>query len=123
MAHQSTTSPRLSGEPLQRGHGGWPQASARRARNLTRRFKWRYVFLALVCAWACYHYTHVQRPQLQALRTQEQQLEQRLRAATREQAKLRQQVEEFQNDQFIARYASEHYNLIGPGEVSFSVEH
>ncbi|MCL6548715.1 MAG: hypothetical protein K6T30_07375 [Alicyclobacillus sp.] len=85
--------------------------------------KLRYIALAVVCGWAFYYYDQVQRPQLAHLLSQQQRLEAELHSATVQQAELRQKVQEFQNDDFIARYASQRFNLILPGQVSFNIQH
>jgi cell division protein FtsB len=51
------------------------------------------------------------------------QLQQSLNAAAKQHAELVKQSNQLQDDSYIARYASEHYNLILPGQVAFDVKH
>ncbi|MCL6444792.1 MAG: septum formation initiator family protein [Alicyclobacillus sp.] len=88
-------------------------------RTRTPRLRLRYVALAAVCGWAVYYYAHVQRTQLVQLQQKEASLRAQLKAATATQVALKRKVAEFQNDTFIARYASEQFHLIQPGQVSF----
>lgn len=88
-----------------------------------RKIRLRYVALILVCGWALYYYWHVQYPQLRMLQQKQAQLQQTLDAANRQHAELVEQSKQLQNDQYIAKYASEHYNLILPGQVAFNVSH
>ncbi|WP_051663166.1 FtsB family cell division protein [Alicyclobacillus macrosporangiidus] len=87
-----------------------------------RRFKLRYLMLATVCVWAAYHYWHVQRPQLTQLSAKQAQLEQQLAALQKQHDSLAQEAQQLQDDRYIARYASDHYNLVLPGQVPFDVQ-
>jgi len=85
--------------------------------------KGRYLAVLLVGGWALYYHFHLQSPQLQALQSKAASLQGQLAEAEKEHARLVKQAQEFQNDDFIARYASERYNLILPGQVAFDVKH
>jgi cell division protein FtsB len=92
----------------------------------SRRVKWlklRYIAVLLVWGWAGYYYWHTQYPQLHALSAKQAELEQKLQAASKQHAELLKQSQQLQDDAYIARYASEHYNLILPGQVAFNVKH
>ncbi|MCL6517376.1 septum formation initiator family protein [Alicyclobacillus sp.] len=86
------------------------------------RFKLRYLLLAAVCTWAGYHYWHVQRPQLEQLSSKQAKLESQLAALQKQHDQLVQQAQQLQDDRYIARYASDHYNLVLPGQVPFDIQ-
>src|SRR5579875_3394926 len=86
-------------------------------------FKLRYVILALICGWALYEYRYVQAPQLTTLRTQHEQLQSQLSSLQQQQSALKSQIQELQSNAFIEKYATEHYNLILPGQVPFDLGH
>lgn len=92
----------------------------------SRRPKWlklRYITVLCVCVWAVYFYWHTQYPQLQQLSAKQANLQQELSAANKQQTDLIQKSKQLQDDHYIARYASEHYNLILPGQVAFDMKH
>lgn len=93
--------------------------------SITKRssFKLRYVIVLLVCGWAAYHYWSVQHAQLVRLQGQMSTLQTNLNQAKLRQTALTKQVAEFQNTSFIARYASQQFNLIEPKQVSFELTH
>lgn len=86
-------------------------------------FRLRYVAVLAVVIWGAYQYFHVQRVEYQALRSKEEALQAQLQAMQEQQTDLEQQAQELQNDDYIARYASQHFNLVMPGQVSFVVHH
>lgn len=89
-----------------------------------RRFpKLRYVAVFIVCGWALYHYWHVQHPQLAQLQRQQQQLQTEVATMQQRHVALQREITEFHDNSFIARYASQHFGLYLPGQVSFTVRH
>jgi cell division protein FtsB len=85
--------------------------------------KLRYIGLALVVLWAAYEFWYVQAPELTLLNQQHAELQSQLTALQHQQHALNGQVLELQSDQYIAKYATSHYNLIVPGQVSFDLGH
>jgi cell division protein FtsB len=103
-------------------HSSKPNAASARS----RRFKWlklRYIAVLVVWIWAAYYYWHTQYPQLQALSAKQAELEKQLAAASKQHADLLKQSQQLQDDAYIARYASDHFNLVLPGQVAFNVKH
>lgn len=94
------------------------QSSAHRLRWM----KLRYVAVIAVCGWALYHYWHTQQPQLAALMAKQNQLQSQLNAMEKSKVELTAQSQQLQDKDYIARYASEHDNLILPGQVAFDVK-
>jgi cell division protein FtsB len=87
------------------------------------KFRLRYVAVLIVVIWGAYQYFHVQRAEYQALKSREAALQAQLQAMQEKQKDLEQQAQELQSDDYIARYASQHFNLVMPGQVSFVVHH
>lgn len=83
--------------------------------------KLRYVAVGVVLVWGCYHYLHVQHAQYVALQRQAQQLTAKLQSEQSKSQELAREVKEFNDNDFIARYASQHLDLIEPGQVPFVV--
>ncbi len=81
----------------------------------------RYLLLLASLAFAAYDYLHIQLPQLTQLSSQSRQLERQVAALKQQQAELQARIRQLQDDAFIARYASEHFNLVLPGQVAFTV--
>jgi cell division protein FtsB len=73
--------------------------------------------------WGAYQYFHVQRAEYQALENREAELRAQLQAMQQKQKDLEEQAQELQSDSYIARYASQNFNLVMPGQVSFVVHH
>jgi cell division protein FtsB len=88
----------------------------------SRWLKLRYLAVFAVCGWALYHYWHVQQPQLATLNAKQNTLTQQMAAMEKQRDELTKQAQQLQNKDYIARYASQHYNLILPGQVSFDVK-
>jgi cell division protein FtsB len=86
-------------------------------------FKLRYLGLAFVVLWAAYEFWHVQAPELAHLNQQNAQLQNQLSTLQHQQTTLNKQVQELQSDTYIAKYATNHYNLILPGQVPFDLGH
>jgi cell division protein FtsB len=82
----------------------------------------RYIAVIVVCGWAFYHYLHVQQPQLAQLNAKQTQLQGQLSTLQKQRDQLTKESQQLQNNTFIARYASQHYNLILPGQVAFDVK-
>jgi cell division protein FtsB len=101
----------------------YPRGAKSSASRRPKWFKLRYIALLVVCGWATYYYWHVQYPQLKMLSAKQAQLQQSLDAATKQHAALVQQSTQLQDDSYIAQYASQHYNLILPGQIAFDVKH
>ncbi|RIV21765.1 hypothetical protein D2Q93_10420 [Alicyclobacillaceae bacterium I2511] len=87
-----------------------------------RRFRMRYFVFVLVLAWAGYDYIHIQLPQLGLLQTQEGQLQVQLNTLNQQHVNLSMQSKQLQSDAYVAKYASEQYNLVLPGQVAFTVQ-
>ncbi|CAM3963108.1 FtsB family cell division protein [Alicyclobacillus pomorum] len=104
-------------------HQSYPRGAKSPAPRRRKWFRLRYIALLAVCGWATYYYWHVQYPQLKMLSMKQAQLQQSLNAAAKQHAELVKQSNQLQDDSYIARYASEHYNLILPGQVAFDVKH
>ncbi len=86
------------------------------------RFRIRYLVLLLVLVWAGYDYLHVQLPQLRSLEAQEERLQVQLHTLDQQHANLSMQARQLQSDAYVAKYASERYNLVLPGQVAFTVQ-
>jgi hypothetical protein len=86
------------------------------------RVKLRYVAVLAVFVWAIYYYWHVQHRELVALSVKSSQLQAQLVAAQSEHAHLQSLADEFQNKVYIERYATQHFNLILPNQVAFTVQ-
>ncbi|MCL6637357.1 MAG: septum formation initiator family protein [Alicyclobacillus sp.] len=88
-----------------------------------RRIKLRYVLLVAVLVWAGYYEWRVEQPQLTQLQVKQQSLQSQLADLQKQHTELTRQAQQLQDDAYIARYASEHYNLSLPGQVTFEVKH
>jgi cell division protein FtsB len=92
----------------------------------SRRKPWlrlRYVLLVVVCGWAGIHYFTVQYPEWKALEVQNVQLNHQLSQLNQQQTELHQQVQQLNSKAYIEKYATEHFDLILPGQVSFNMAH
>lgn len=87
------------------------------------RVKIRYLAVLAVLVWAMYFYWHVQRTQLMALSDKENLLKAELAASQKQHSNLVNLSREFQDPAYIQRYAAEHFNLILPNQVAFTVQH
>lgn len=85
--------------------------------------KLRYVLTLGVLGWAGFYYWHTQYPELSRLQHQQQQLQSQVATMNQKHDELFRQVQEFQTNTYIARYASQHFNLVLPGQVPFNVQH
>jgi len=85
--------------------------------------KLRYLLVGGVLGWAAFYYWHTQYPQLSKLQDQQNHLELQVATMQKQHDELVRQIQEFQNDAYVARYASEHFNLVLPGQVPFDVQH
>lgn len=94
---------------------------ATESRTVNRWFRVRYLAVAVVLVWALFRFWHVEMPQLSQLSRQQQALQTKLSSLQTQQGHLKTQVKEYQNDAFIAKYASEHLHLVLPGQVPFTV--
>jgi len=81
------------------------------------------LLVGAVLGWAVFYYWHTQYPQLSKLQNQENQLQQQVVTMQKQHDELVRQIQEFQNNAYVARYASEHFNLVLPGQVPFDVGH
>lgn len=82
----------------------------------------RYLAVLAVSLWAMYFYWHVQHHQLALLSDKSNSLQAQLVTEQKQHQKLQNMVNEFQNSAYIERYAAEHFNLILPNQVSFTVQ-
>lgn len=92
-------------------------------RHQAPRLRLRYFAVLMVLVWAGYFYIHVQHRQLAELSAKEMSLQSQLAASQRAHAKLVSMARQFQDPTFIQRYAAEHFNLILPNQVAFTVKH
>lgn|GEM_PF-3046092 len=94
-------------------------------RQRARRFpiKLRYVAVIVLCSIAAYHYWAVQRVQLQQLDQQQSRLQTQISSLQQQNTALTKEQKQLNDDTYIARYASEHYHLILPGQVAFNLTH
>ncbi|MDP9729760.1 FtsB family cell division protein [Alicyclobacillus tolerans] len=81
----------------------------------------RYVALCVVFAYAVIHYETVQRPILQQLEVQHQQLNNQLSQLKTQNTYLKNRVQQLNNPSFIEKYATDHFGLIVPGQIPFTV--
>jgi cell division protein FtsB len=90
-----------------------------------RRFplKLRYIAVIALCTIAAYQYFSVQRGQLVQLHQKQTRLHTQLVSLHNQQAQLSKQQKQLNDKAYIARYASEHYHLILPGQVPFQLTH
>jgi cell division protein FtsB len=86
-----------------------------------RWLKLRYLAPVVIGGWAAYYYLHTLHPQLLALQQQHQALTQQLTTLRRQHDQLAQEARNLQSDAYVAKYASEHFNLVLPGQVPFVV--
>lgn len=84
-------------------------------------FKIRYLAVLVVLVWAGIRFWHVEMPQVTQLAQQKHQLESQLKNLQTQQSKLQVQVAEFKNNSFLAAYAGQHYQMVAPGQVMFTV--
>lgn len=87
------------------------------------RIKIRYIAVLVMMVWAIYFYWNVQHRQLVALTDKANALKVQLAASQKEHSRLVNMANEFQNPTYIQRYAAEHFNLILPNQVAFTVQH
>lgn len=102
----SPTNPRIADTPRLRGN---------------RWLRVRYIVVLVVLVWAGWRFWNVERPQLAELRHQQHSLQSQLTSLQGKNAKLKRQVEEFQNPQFLAQYAGAHYGEVKPGQQLFDI--
>lgn len=82
----------------------------------------RYVALIAVFGWASMYFLHEERPQLTQLQAQNQRLKTELgQMKTRQQA-LQKQKQQLSDPSYIEKYATEHQNLVMPGQVPFDLQ-
>lgn len=90
---------------------------------MTRRGpKVRYFAVLAVLVWATYYYWHVQHQQLMMLTAKAHALQTQLATATKQHTTLVDESKEFQNKVYLERYATEHFNLILPNQVTFTLQ-
>jgi len=104
-------------------NGSRQRRPSKDAKSVMASFRLRYILLAIVCGWVAFHYWTVQRPDLAALNAKHQQLQTQMASLTAKKVQLTQQVQQLNDPAYIAQYASQHYNLILPGQVSFDFSH
>ena len=87
-----------------------------------RRPKIRYLAVLAVLVWATYYYWHVQHQQLMELTAKADTLQAQLATATRQHNTLVNESQEFRNKTYLERYATQHFNLILPNQVTFTLQ-
>lgn len=98
-----------------------PQQATHRKR---RRFvRLRYVLVVGVVVWAGHHYLYHQLPQLGQLQAQQTKLTQQLASLRQQHQTLQNQEQEFKNPAYIAKYAAEHYGVVLPNQIPFTLGH
>ena len=85
--------------------------------------KLRYLLLMAVLIWAIYEYLVVLHPELVRLQAKSVSLQTKMTQLTNEHASLNRQIANLNNRAYIDKYATEHYNLTAPGQVSFEMAH
>lgn len=82
----------------------------------------RYVALIVICAWAAVYFLHEERPQLTQLKVQNQRLQNELGQMKAQQQTLQKQKQQLNDPSYIEKYATEHQNLVMPGQVPFDLQ-
>lgn len=83
--------------------------------------KLRYVGLVIVIGWVAYEFFHVQAPELNRLSQQNAQLQNQLSTLQKQKGELQSQIQNLQSDKYVEKYATSHFGLILPGQVSFDM--